>query len=53
MARELLAKLAEIPPIERFEDMVRMGLINRNGELTKQFGGDAEPELLQDAPEPW
>jgi hypothetical protein len=44
VARELLAKLGEISPAERFADMVRMGLINREGELTKDFGGEADPE---------
>ena len=44
MARELLARLGEVSPRERFADMVRMGLINREGELTKDFGGEADPE---------
>jgi hypothetical protein len=44
LARELLAKAAEVPPAERFVEMIEMGLINRDGELTKEFGGDAEPE---------
>jgi len=44
LARELLAKAAEVSPEERFAEMVEMGLINRDGELTKEFGGDAEAE---------
>jgi hypothetical protein len=42
---KLLAKVAEVSPRERFIEMVGMGLINRDGELTKEFGGDAETEL--------
>ena len=43
---ELLAalKATELPPKEDFERMVSIGLINSEGELTKLFGGDAEPE---------
>jgi hypothetical protein len=43
-ARELLEEAAKIPPAERFQQMVEMGLINSTGELTKWYGGDAEPE---------
>jgi hypothetical protein len=29
--------------------MVQMGLINQNGELTKEFGGNANPEASSDS----
>jgi hypothetical protein len=34
----------DLPPKENFERMVAIGLINSEGELTKLFGGEAEPE---------
>ncbi len=33
-----------LPPKEGFAQMVSWGLINSNGQLTKLFGGDADPE---------
>jgi hypothetical protein len=33
-----------LPPKEHFARMVADGLINAQGQLTKLFGGDAEPE---------
>lgn len=33
-----------LPPKEHFARMVQDGLINAKGQLTKLFGGDAEPE---------
>jgi hypothetical protein len=33
-----------LPPREGFARMVRDGLINARGELTRLFGGEAEPE---------
>ena len=33
-----------LPPNEHFARMVADGLINAQGQLTKLFGGDAEPE---------
>ncbi|HVC98847.1 MAG TPA: hypothetical protein VND64_34600 [Pirellulales bacterium] len=35
---------SRLPPKEDFARMVREGLINARGELTKLVGGDAEPE---------
>lgn len=35
---------SRLPPKENFERMVRNGLINRKGQLTKLVGGEAEPE---------
>ncbi len=34
----------KLPPKEGFERMVRDGLINDQGELTKLYGGNADPE---------
>jgi hypothetical protein len=33
-----------LPPKENFARMVRNGLINAKGQLTRLVGGDAEPE---------
>jgi hypothetical protein len=33
-----------LPPKEHFARMVQDGLINAKGQLTKLFGGEAEPE---------
>ena len=33
-----------LPPKEHFARMVADGLINAEGQLTKLFGGEAEPE---------
>jgi hypothetical protein len=43
---ELLAALeaTDLPPKENFERMVAIGLINCEGQLTKLYGGQAEPE---------
>lgn len=43
---ELKAALeaTELPPLEGFERMIRHGIINREGRLTKLCGGEAEPE---------
>ncbi|HEX5445663.1 MAG TPA: hypothetical protein VFW87_17680 [Pirellulales bacterium] len=43
---EMRAALAdtELPPEEHFARMVSIGLINSEGQLTKWFGGEAEPE---------
>ncbi|HVA49117.1 MAG TPA: hypothetical protein VNH11_22330 [Pirellulales bacterium] len=35
---------AKLPPKENFERMVAIGLINSEGQLTKLYGGEAEPE---------
>jgi len=42
-ARRILEEQSLIPPRVRFEKMVEEGLIDRQGRLTKNFGGDAEP----------
>lgn len=34
----------KVPPVERFQRMIRRGLINSEGRLTRLFGGEAEPE---------
>jgi hypothetical protein len=43
---ELKAALdaTELPPAEGFERMVRNGIINREGKVTRLIGGEAEPE---------
>jgi len=43
-ARESLKRSPPEPPRERIIRMVREGRINSRGELTKLFGGAAEPE---------
>ena len=42
---------SRLPPKEDFERMVRNGLINSEGELTRWFGGEAEPEPWARRPE--
>lgn len=46
LGREALAALqrSKEPPKEHFERLVRLGWINRRGEVTRLLGGDAEPE---------
>ena len=34
----------DVTPIQHFERMVHMGLINRKGQLTKRYGGEGEVE---------
>lgn len=43
---ELRAALeaTRLPPEEGFARMVAWGLVNSKGQLTKLFGGDADPE---------
>lgn len=43
---ELRAALeaTKLPPKEDFARMVRDGLINARGQLTRLYGGDADPE---------
>lgn len=41
---EALAAAGKLDPAERFERMVRSGLINRRGELTRDHGGTADPD---------
>lgn len=50
--KELLAALeaTELPPKENFERMVAIGLINSEGQVTKLFGGEAEPEAWAKRP---
>lgn len=49
---ELLAALeaTKLPPKENFERMVAIGLINSEGQLTKLYGGEAEPEAWAERP---
>jgi len=42
-ARRLLEREARVDPRVRFDKMVESGLIDREGHLTKLFGGDADP----------
>lgn len=42
-ARKALQESRE-PSHEHFERLVRLGWINRQGEVTRLLGGDAEPE---------
>lgn len=42
-ARKALRESRETPK-ERFARLVRIGWINRQGEVTRLLGGDAEPE---------
>ena len=42
-AREALRNFRETPE-EHFNRLVRLGWINLRGEVTRIFGGDAEPE---------
>lgn len=42
-ALEALKRCKE-PPKEHFERLVRLGWINRRGQVTRLLGGDAEPE---------
>jgi hypothetical protein len=46
LGREALEALkrSKEPPKEHFERLVRLGWINRRGEVTRLLGGDAEPE---------
>lgn len=44
MRQALQASYDSMTPLEHFERMIRNGIINRNGEVTKLIGGDAEPE---------
>ena len=48
-AKELIAKAnagldraSRVDPLERFNQMVELGLIDREGRLSSQLGGDAE-----------
>jgi hypothetical protein len=51
-ARELAEEAREafrrnpLKPGELFDGLVRLGLINTKGEVTKLLGGDAEPEAV-------
>ena len=44
-AREAL-RLRPRKPGESFDGLVRLGLINTKGEVTRLLGGDAEPEAV-------
>jgi hypothetical protein len=43
---ELKAALdaSDLPPAESWERMIRNGIINREGKVTRLIGGEAEPE---------
>lgn len=42
-AREILDRVKETPQ-ETWDRLIRLGWINAQGEVTKIFGGDADPE---------
>lgn len=45
LAKELaLLKAARIDPKEHFQELIRKGFINKEGEVTRLIGGGAEPE---------
>lgn len=50
--KELLAafEATKLPPKEDFARMVAIGLINSEGQLTKLYGGEAEPEAWAKRP---
>jgi hypothetical protein len=43
-AREALRRVPLPSSQEQFEELVRLGWINRRGEVTRLLGGKAEPE---------
>lgn len=43
-ARRALEEAGKRPLEEQIEDLIKMGVLDRNRRLTRQFGGDAEPE---------
>ncbi len=43
-AQEALAKAPSETPREHFARLVRMGLIDTQGRVTRLYGGEAEPE---------
>lgn len=43
-AKRLLREAGKVPPKVRFERLVKRGLIDRQGRLTRLAGGDAEPD---------
>jgi hypothetical protein len=44
-AREALRKAPPETPRECFARLVRMGLIDTQGRVTRLYGGEAEPEI--------
>ncbi len=44
MRAALKASAGSMTPKEHFERMIRNGLINSQGQLTKLVGGEADPE---------
>lgn len=44
MRRALEEAFDSMTPEEHFQEMVDSGLINSKGQLTKIYGGDADPE---------
>lgn len=44
MSAALSASTNSMTPVQHFERMVRNGIINSRGEVTRLVGGDAEPE---------
>jgi hypothetical protein len=41
-AMESLERASRVDPLERFNKMVELGLIDREGRVSSQIGGDAE-----------
>lgn len=44
LAWKRIQKAGEKDPVERFDELVRIGLIDKEGRVTKLFGGYAEPD---------
>lgn len=44
MRKALFEALDAMTPEEHFQEMVDRGLINNEGQLTKIYGGEADPE---------
>jgi hypothetical protein len=42
-ARRILERQNQVDPRQRFEKMVERGLIDDDGRLTREYGGEAEP----------
>lgn len=46
----LRASFASMTPNEHFYDMVKRGIVNEKGEVTRLIGGPAEPEPYSKRP---
>ncbi len=43
-ARRALEEAGKRPVEEQIEDLIKMGVLDREHHLTRQFGGEADPE---------